>query len=218
MQLHKQKCRGARIVRAIRFGGMAFFAGGRSEPIRHLRALRFVASAAVATGAIAAMHVLNLGEAPRDATVSSAVPAASAATLMQDPSPSTPTAPPASIPGLISREDAIAKAPLPAGDSVTRVEAKLVAPVDLAAAGNGIGGIRDVDYIWVVARWGRFAAGRFGAPLVTDKQQQQPTAPPDGWRFLLIDARTGDAYVGGGSALEGTWWSGLRDRSRDVGR
>jgi len=136
-----------------------------------------------------------------------------------DPSPPTPTAPPASIPGLIGREDAIAKAPLPAaGETVTRIEAKLLAAGDLAGAGNGIGGVRDVDCIWVVARWGQFSGLRFGAPLVRDKQQQHQAPPSEGWRFILIDARTGDVYVGGGSMAEAAWWSGLPDRSRDVTR
>lgn len=129
--------------------------------------------------------------------------------------PPTPTAPLASIPGLISREDAIAKAPLAAaGETIARIEAKLVAPGDLAEAGNGIGGVREVDYIWVVARWGQFSGRRFGAPLVRDKQQQSPP-PPEGWRFILVDARRGDVYVGGGSMAEAAWWSRIPDRSND---
>jgi hypothetical protein len=69
------------------------------------------------------------------------------------------------------------------GDTVTRLEAKLVLRTDLAAAEKGI--------------------------------SQLPPSP-DGWRFLLIDARTGEPYVGGASVEERPWWSGLRDRSSDL--
>lgn len=133
--------------------------------------------------------------------------------------PTTPSGAPTSVAtsGMLTRADAMAKAPAPLGDTVTRVEAKLVLRTDLAAAEKGIGGIRpEVDYVWVVARWGQFTPWRFGAGLVSaDKQQQLQTPLPEGWRFLLIDARTGEPYVGGGSVAERPWWIGLPDRSGD---
>jgi hypothetical protein len=116
--------------------------------------------------------------------------------------------------GLLTPADAIAKAPLAFGDTVTRVEAKLVLRTDLEQAGNGIGGIGSADYVWVVARWGQFVAYRFGSALGATTQGQP--APPDAWRFLLVDARTGNAYVGGGSVAEAPWWTTLRDRSGDL--
>jgi len=199
---------------------MTFFAVARPAPIRLLwRALRTAGVVVVVIGAltVALMVSTDVGAARRNALASpappSVLPTAGTAGQVQDPSPPTPTTPPASIPGLISREDAISKAPLPAGDTITRIEAKLVAPSDLAAAGHGIGGVRDADYVWAVARWGQFAARGWGAALGADKHQQSP--PPDGWRFVLIDARTGDAYLGGGSEAEQAWWTGLRDRSID---
>ncbi len=118
------------------------------------------------------------------------------------------------ISGVLTRADAIAKAPLPLGDTVTRIEAKLVLRTDLDQAGNGIGGIGNADYVWVVARWGQFAAYRFGRALGATPQERP--APPEGWRVLLIDARTGNAYVGGESMAEATWWTSLRDRSGDL--
>ena len=46
------------------------------------------------------------------------------------------------------------------------------------------------------------------------KTQGQP-AQPDAWLYLLVDARTGEAYAGGGGRVEAGWWSGLTDRFSD---
>jgi len=152
-------------------------------------------------------------------TDSPRVASAGAVVQVGEPSPTPSSAPTsAATSGLLTRAEAIAKAPPPLGDTITRLEAKLVLRTDLAAAEKGIGGIRPhVDYVWVVARWGQFTPRRFGAPLFRDPQQQSQQLPPspDGWRFLLIDARTGEPYVGGASVEERPWWSGLRDRSSD---
>jgi hypothetical protein len=129
-------------------------------------------------------------------TGSPGVASASAVVQVGAPSPTPSSAPTsAASSGLLTRAEAIAKAPPPLGDTVTRLEAKLVLRTDLAAAEKGIGGIRPhVDYVWVVARSGQFTPRRFGAPLFRDTQQQSQLPPsPDGWRFLLIDARTGEA-------------------------
>jgi hypothetical protein len=185
------------------------------------RPLLLSATGRVAAATAVAIVVVGLligasarGDAQRSAVTSPALttsrPSADTSVQFGAPSLSPPSAPTS---GLLTRADAIAKAPLPSGDTVTRIEAKLVLRTDLAAAEKGIGGIRpEVDYVWVVARWGQFTPRPFGAPLVRDKQQ---TPPPKGWRFLLIDARTGEPYVGGGSVAEAAWWTGLPDRSGD---
>jgi hypothetical protein len=117
-------------------------------------------------------------------TGSPGVASASAVVQVGAPSPTPSSAPTsAASSGLLTRAEAIAKAPPPLGDTVTRLEAKLVLRTDLAAAEKGI--------------------------------SQLPPSP-DGWRFLLIDARTGEPYVGGASVEERPWWSGLRDRSSDL--
>jgi hypothetical protein len=188
--------------------------------------LRVLAAGSVAAGAIAVMVVaLGAGAAREDArnnapgssAIATALPGEGAAVYVGSPSPapsSVPTSVAAS--GLLTRAEAIAKAPPPSGDTVTRLEAKLVLRTDLTAAEKGIGGVRPhVDYVWVVARWGQFTPRAFGAPLVRVKPQQQQPPPSEGWRFLLIDARTGEPYIGGGSAAEAAWWTGLPDRSGD---
>jgi hypothetical protein len=202
---------------------MTFFALARPAPIRRLlRALPTEGVAVVTIGVLVLALIVStdLGAAPQNALASPAPPSVlptvgTPGQVQGSSAPTPPATPPRSISGLISREDAISKAPLRAGDTSTRIEAKLVVPSDLARVGHGISGVGDADYVWAVASWGQFATRGFGTRLGTGSQQQQPP-PPDGWRFILINARTGDAYLGGGSVAEQAWWTGLLDRSIDV--
>lgn len=214
-----------RIRSVVRHTVMTLLTLTSHQPVRRAL-LRVLGTGSVAAGVIAVM-VAALGagaarvdarnNAPGSSAIATALPSGGVAVYGGSPSPAPSSAPTSvATSGLLTRAQAVAKAPPPLGDTVTRLEAKLVLRTDLAAAGNGIGGIRPhVDYIWVVARWGQFTRGSFGAPLFRDKQQPPPPPPPEGWRFVLIDARTGDPYVGGGSVAEGAWWIGLPDRSGD---
>ena len=150
--------------------------------------------------------------APAPAT---AVPSADAIAQVGEPSP-TPSGvtTPEMIKGVLTRSAAISKASLPAGNTIIRVEAKLVLRSDLERAGHGIAAVGKADWVWVVAQWRQFAADGWGTSLGAAKTQQQP-AQPDAWRYLLVDARTGEAYAGGGSRVEAGWWSGLTDRFSD---
>ena len=150
--------------------------------------------------------------APAPAT---AVPSADAIAQVGEPSPTPPgVTTPEMIKGVLTRSAAISKASLPAGNTIIRVEAKLVLRSDLERAGHGIAAVGKADWVWVVAQWGQFAADGWGTSLGAAKTQQQP-AQPDAWRYLLVDARTGEAYAGGGGRVEAGWWSGLTDRFSD---
>ena len=89
-----------------------------------------------------------------------------------------------------------------------------LARVDAVLAGHGIAAVGKADWVWVVAQWRQFAADGWGTSLGAAKTQQQP-AQPDAWRYLLVDARTGEAYAGGGGTVEASWWRGLTDRFSD---
>jgi hypothetical protein len=173
----------------------------------------------VALVVIVLLTVTTPGDAPGKTLASpplaSASPNAGAVIQFGEPSPATPAVPTSpTTSGLLTRADAIAKASLPSGNTITRVEAKLVLRSDLTATGHGLGAVGEADYVWAVAQWGQVEVGRRGGPL--GSAARQPLAQPYGWRFLLIDARTGDAYAGGLGSVEATWWTGLPDRFTEV--
>jgi len=171
--------------------------------------------AAIAVTVVALVFGTALGDDRRNALAApapaTAVASAAAIAQVGEPSPTPPGVRTSEmIEGILTRSAAISKASLPAGNTIIRVEAKLVLRSDLEPAGHGIAAVGKADWVWVVAQWGHFAADGWGTSLGAAKTQQQP-AQPDAWRYLLVDARTGEAYAGGGGTVEASWWSGLTD-------